>query len=422
MDATDTDNEGKGRTMSSIETIGYPLVFRVRREPDAASVARDGPGRIEITVKVRALEGMQKEAIVCDAGGIWRMVSDEGPYLNGTDLAPFPLAFFSSGMAFCTMTAIENLARENGIAIRSLELTQDNYYTMEGSAIQGTMTGGARPVEMNVAIDADAPKDKIAQLVYTALASSPADACMREILKNTFSVTKNGAMLVPEQLSPSSVRTPDDPALEFEDLEPAPDDAFAADIIRKLSAAETLFGVEGGAGSSLQAEQKRTLHVRAIARRRDDGLKQARIQLFKPIGSVFEFLCDDSRATDKPARAPSGLAYLSAGIAYCFMTQLGRYAQIVKRRLQYYGVIQDTIFRIPSTGPTASLPVLVEPVDTHVYVASAEPDEAIQTLVAMGEQTCFLHAALRSANKTRVRIAPVTSEGRRRDAAARSPE
>ena len=32
-------------------------------------------------------------------GVTWRLVSDEGPYLNGHDAAPCPLAFLSVGMA-----------------------------------------------------------------------------------------------------------------------------------------------------------------------------------------------------------------------------------------------------------------------------------------------------------------------------------
>ena len=50
---------------------------------------------------VRSLSGFQKEALVRSAktGDTWRLVSDEGPYLNGHDAAPCPLAFLSTGMA-----------------------------------------------------------------------------------------------------------------------------------------------------------------------------------------------------------------------------------------------------------------------------------------------------------------------------------
>lgn len=48
----------------------------------------------------RALAGMQKEALVDygPTGATWRVVCDEGPWLNGTDLAPLPLGFFTAGL------------------------------------------------------------------------------------------------------------------------------------------------------------------------------------------------------------------------------------------------------------------------------------------------------------------------------------
>ena len=68
------------------------------------------------------MEGMQKEAIVHygPTGTVWRMVSDEGPYLNGTDLAPFPLAFYTAGMAFSFMTELLRHARVHEVEIRFL--------------------------------------------------------------------------------------------------------------------------------------------------------------------------------------------------------------------------------------------------------------------------------------------------------------
>ncbi|MFV1963712.1 MAG: OsmC family peroxiredoxin, partial [Acidimicrobiia bacterium] len=89
--------------MTSIESSGRPLVFRVENSHDElpGGAGSTMPGTFLRTV-VRALVGMQKEAAVTiePDGSVWRLVSDEGPYLNGTDLAPFPLAFFAAGMQF----------------------------------------------------------------------------------------------------------------------------------------------------------------------------------------------------------------------------------------------------------------------------------------------------------------------------------
>jgi organic hydroperoxide reductase OsmC/OhrA len=70
------------------------------------------------------------------------------------------------------------------------------------------------------------------------------------------------------------------------------------------------------------------------------------------------------------------------------MTQLGRYAHIVKKPLGDYRLVQDTCFGESGTSADA------EPVRTHVFLAVSDDDYA-RTLVDMGEQTCFLHAACR---------------------------
>ena len=45
------------------------------------------------------------------------------------------------------------------------------------------------------------------------------------------------------------------------------------------------------------------------------------------------------------------------------------------------------------------------PVDTHVYIGNEEDEGKTQTLLNMGEQTCYLHAACRTGIKTRIKLA-----------------
>lgn len=106
----------------------------------------------------------------------------------------------------------------------------------------------------------------------------------------------------------------------------APEDTFLPEIIRKGDSAQVLEGVEGGAGSSLKTEQKRTLHVRGEARVVEGLQMETKVQLFKPIGSTFLFKCDEPKALGGTGTAPPPLAYVSAGVGFCYMTQLGRYA------------------------------------------------------------------------------------------------
>ena len=60
----------------------------------------------------RSLTEMQKEALVISSEGnlMWRLSSDEGPYLNGDDISPCPLSFFTTGMVCSYINEITSLA------------------------------------------------------------------------------------------------------------------------------------------------------------------------------------------------------------------------------------------------------------------------------------------------------------------------
>ena len=86
------------------------------------------------------------------------------------------------------------------------------------------------------------------------------------------------------------------------------------------------------------------------------------------------------------------------------MTQLGRYAQVAKHDMQSYQIVQDTSFSPPAApNENEEIPTSAA-VDTDVFIGNAEDEDATQTLLNMGEQTCYLHAACRSAIKTRIRV------------------
>ncbi len=388
--------------MPSIQSSGFPLVFKVR--PDHAPPFLPGPsvGRTEVLTEVRALEGMQKEAVVwLGPGPAWRLVSDEGPYLNGTDLAPFPLGFFAAGLQFSLMSRLLRAAGELGVRLRSLSLEQDNCYTMEGSFLRGDAVGGAMPAEVLLRIESDAGRDASARLVRLAEAGSAGHALMREALHNTFSLALNGREVeLPGLRRSGRARpAPRDP----DRLAPDTDPRVAPDIIRKVEAAPAVHGVDGGAGSSLKAEQKRTLHVRGEGRVVAGLRMETTVRLFQPIGSSFRFVCDETEARGGGGSAPPPEAYIAAGTAFCYMTQLGRYAHIVKQTLERYGIVQQNTFHEEGSAAAGSLAAHADAFDTHVSLESSQSEEQARALVAMGERTCFLHAAMRGSHPSSVR-------------------
>ena len=346
---------------------------------------------------VRALAGMQKEAFTINAsnGRAWRLISDEGPYLAGHDRAPCPLCTFIAGMVSSYMNEIQALATDRGLDIEDIELTLGNHYSMEGSALQGTMLGGATPPELIVDITADAGSSDLADLVHEAVAASPVNGLLSGVNDGLFNLVWNGEQIpVGEVLSLESPAAPD-PLDAFSAVEVA-DLPVAEDLMIKVRPADQIEGVPGGVNTSLQESQSRTLHVQARCRVRDDGVKVIHENLFKPIGSEFRFLSDEVPEDGGKGLAPDAMSYLAAGLGFCFMTQFGRYASITKKRLDGYRIVQDIHFAPGGASGRTGRPGWADPVETHVYLATPEGEEFARRTLDMGERTCFLHATCRT--------------------------
>jgi len=371
---------------------GDPLVYRIRDLEPCTGFPPASTGHIPILTRVRALEGMQKEAVVeyGATGTCWRMVCDEGPWLNGTDLAPFPLGFFTAGLAASCLSAFIAEAGERGVGVEAPGLLLDNFFTMEGSALCGTMTAGVKSTEMRFSATGDTSGAGIADIARAAVAGrSPAVRCLTGELPGRFLMRINGQPIAMAGTQATTNVDLSDPAPLFASVEPGAGNVRSEEMIRKLAGDDSVPELTDSL-VGLQPEQKRTVHVRTHGRIRADGLKVLKVQCIHPAGSAFEFLSDDSAAAGGRERAPSGLALLSCGVAFCFMTQIGRYAQITKQQLRGYRIAQATGFRLPGDdGPSA------EPVQTLVCLDTDEPEQNSRELLRMAEQTCYLHAAYR---------------------------
>ncbi len=393
--------------MPSIEGSGFPLVFKIAEgAAPAAGETRPAENTVVITTEVRSLEGMQKEAVVtCEPEGTaWRLVSDEGPYLNGKDMALFPLAFFTAGMQFSFLSQFLQGARAQGVTLEEVSLAQDNFYSMESSFLRGDATGGAKPPVLRLKVKSSAPASRIAELSRMAEASSPAQSLMRSMMQNTFSLRLNGRPVPVSDLESSPYPNEQDPATHFEGILPGLQN-FLPDIIKRVKKAEKRTGVEGGAGSSLQAEQQRTLHVHGDARWLGDVLMESVVHLYRPIGSSFRFVCDETEPQGGKASAPPPLAYLSAGIGFCYMTQLGRFAHIKKQTLDSYRIVQKSVFQFSGDSRDGSRDAAIAPVDTQVFLdARFAKDDDGPKLVSIRQQTCFLHAAMRGEHPGRISV------------------
>lgn len=370
-----------------------PLFYKIEgKVPLIAPENRMGDA---VRLYVRSLSVMQKEAVVINAGSdqAWRLSSDEGAYLNGFDEAPCPLSFLTTGMVSSYMNEILALAKERDITIGNIRLIQDNYYTMKGSALKGTMTGGAKNIDLEAQIDSDADKETLRSLIYDAVSASPLNGLMRGEKESLFTLNHNG-----ENISMSKAKSV---GAALDEISPTELDVAGGDwsgIISKAGISPKTKDTNSSHGSSLADEQDRLLHLRGICTLRDDGVKMIEQHLYNPHGSIFHYLCDEE------GRAPNAISYIAAGIGFCFMTQLGRYAKIAKKDLRGYTIIQDMHFSKGGASGRTGRAGEASPVETHVFIKSGEDDDFARTTLDMSEQTCFLHAFCRTDLKAKIKI------------------
>lgn len=396
-----TDSSGPRAAIDLLRGSRRPAFFAIT-EATGLHLARPerGDGQ-RVRVWAQSLSGMQKEAIVASSqpGPLWRLASDEGPYLDGFDAAPCPLAFMTVGMVSSYMNALHRAARLRGLDIGDVVLAQDNRYTMEGSALQGTMTGGALPVALEVRIPTGIEERVVGELVSEACAAAPVAGLQREPHRSRFSLTVNGEAVTLGRVMPLAASGAADPGALFERVAPTHDTDGGQ--VARVDPVTPVVGVAGGVGSSLRAEQRRELHVRAVCRRRLDGVNEVRQELHSPLGSTFQLLSHDGH--DERSLAPDAASYMAAGVAFCFMTQLGRFATITKHQLAGYRVVQDTEYVTGEPGR----PGTVGAIETHVFLDTPDGADFARHCLDMSEQTCFLHALYRTSLTPSVTITRV---------------
>jgi hypothetical protein len=300
------------------------------------------------------------------------------------------------------MEEIRALARLRELELRDIKLVQDNYYAIKGSALRGTMQGAARDIELEAQIDSPAGHGDLQALVLDAVAASPLNGLMRGRKESLFSLVHNGRKLALGAALPVTEPTPPDPSDLFERTMPAAGD-WSNLIVRQGMTPKTAETVTL-AGDSLKEEQDRILHVRGICTLLPNGMKSIEQHLYNPHGSIFRFLSEEGAQSGGQGRAPDAVSYISAGIAFCFLTQLGRYAKIVRKTVNRYDCVQDTHFTLGGASAGTGKPGEADPVETHLYVVSPETDDFARAALDMSEQTCYLHAFCKTDLKAKVRV------------------
>jgi hypothetical protein len=377
--------------IATIDGHGDPLAFQFRQGHARSPFC--GNGRDVIKVEARQLAGHQKEAVVTEGavGSAWRLTSDEGKHLRGTDLAPFPLGFFNAGMQSDLYGRIRTLAAVRGIGLGTVGIRVANHYWLTGSFVHGTGEGHAEAPDIDVDVQSDASTETVRALVAEAMDASPAIAFLRSPLSdNTFALYINGRRREVEGIANSASADAGDPYRTYTKV-PRPLHIDARrDLIEKTGQ------VEQGASEPAPATVTNKLIRNILGEGKSaggDGMYETDTWLGMPGTSHFRLVSHEGAN----AVAPCGLALLSAGIAFCYMTQLSRYIENMKMKIHGVRLVQ---FNPYVAGSTAA----AESIDTHLFLNGEAADESHLQLLTIAARTCYLHAASKTPTEPKLRI------------------
>jgi uncharacterized OsmC-like protein len=107
-----------------------------------------------------------KEPFVLDA--------DEPPLLLGRDIGPNPVEFALTALAACVTTSVVYHAAAKGVTIRSMETRLEGDIDLQGFlGLRDDVPRGYKEIRMYVNIDADAPPEKLQEIVQLGPTYSP---------------------------------------------------------------------------------------------------------------------------------------------------------------------------------------------------------------------------------------------------------
>lgn len=381
------------RRTDSIESSGFPLGFKVRQGTARSPVMGTRAAQDVFRVELRALGGHQKECVVTEGAGgsAFRLASDEGAGLKGTDLAPFPLGFMSAGLQADLANRFMTLAAARGIVIDSLQTALRNRYEFNGSFFRGDGRGSAEAPHFTLDVATEASADAVLDLARAALDASPLVALCRETPVNTFALYVNGRRQPIVAPTPSA-GTAIDPLKAWHDIPRPLHDADArADMISKVTQAPpAAASTSSWTPVDPAATIRRPILIEGESEWRD-GRTESTTWAGGPVGSRFRLVSDERTTADA---APSGLALGAAGIAFCLTTQLLRYIEVHRMDVRAVRVVQASPFVLAGGASTHDWRAHAQPIDTHVFLHGEETDARMERLLLMAQNTCYLHALL----------------------------
>ena len=386
-----------------ISKNGYPLGFLIKK----AESNTNGLNKT-FTSHTRQMDILQKESIGYEGdlnSTSFRLTSDEGKHLNGTDLAPFPLGFFNASIHGDIVGTVMKQATLKGLKIDNIDCEVLNSYYLTGSFVKGDGKGHAEPTTINLDIATSENQDDIKNLILSASKMAPVLAGLRTPLKNTFALYANGRRKDLSSLNESSKTDAEDPYQQYK-VEPSPSnsDNYSDRMIVKTGevSAGTVEPVDGYNVPKSQdgnAENpKFNKIIRTIVGKSSTNANSKIVEVDTVLGlpGMTHFVISSDIDGNI---APSPVNVMGAAISFCFLTQTHRYIHHQKFAIEGLRMSQYATFKENSDGSVEMLPL-----DTHLYMNGTAPDEHNEKLIDMSERTCYLHATLCEALEPKINI------------------
>ncbi|MGI9525101.1 MAG: OsmC family protein [Hyphomicrobiaceae bacterium] len=385
--------------IDSIEGSGFPLGFQVSNSQRRPGVLGTQSSRDTFTVEARMLKGHQREGVVKEgtSGSSWRLTCDEGKHLKGTDLAPFPLGFFNAGLHSDLMGRMTALAEARSIQLDDLNIDLQNHFWMTGSFFRGTGEGFADPATVAVKVKSPHSAADLMNLIHDSIKASPAMAAMRIPITNTFAIYANGRRRAVAELTASKADDAPDPYVTYTSP-PRPLQEWTDNhsLIRKTGEVESGEITPAPTGTTTRIIRNIKGHSSLLDKA---GIVETDTVLGLPGMSHFALKSDERSASEC---APCGLSLQAAGIAFCFMTQLGRYIEHMKFEIEGIRMVQYSPYAV--TQDANGFNGVAEPVDTHLFLNGRAADEDFARLMLIAARTCYLHATLAAALNPKVSV------------------
>jgi uncharacterized OsmC-like protein len=381
-----------GGTFVDLAASEHPLAF-VATAGSGQTVT--GPsGSWSYRAEVIGLGGFQKECLIEDlaSGRVWRLAADEPNYrptnarlaktdLGGTGLAPMPLMHWMAGLHGDVTARVAGLLQEEGIDFDALDVVVSQRFSSEGSFAKGEAIARAHDLEVAVHLVGVSAEADLSPTVERALETSPAIAALLNAAEGAFALFVRGRSVPVEGVPQSTAPTQTDPFLRHA-AQPRP--VVGLNLNPNLQTTRTP-GTDSGV--SLSDNQSGAVGWRVQARGSydlDTRLVESTVG-FPELAATgtWNLVSDASNEA-----APSGLAYFSAGTAFCYHTQLCRYAHVRRMEIERPRLVQASDFSSTDGGGVAGA------VDTQLFLSGSLGGDAASSLLTAAVNTCYAHRAL----------------------------